>query len=65
MADLKRKMFDDFDIPETPTAAVEVITEPKKKKTTTKEHRSIPLNYRNYLGAAYKVFEQELSLIHI
>ena len=30
-----------------------------QKKQETEEHRSIPLNYRNFLGAAYRVFEEE------
>ena len=63
MADLKRKIFDDFDIPDTPVG--EPINEsPPPKKKVTEDGRSMPLNYRNYLGAAYKVFEEE-TLIKI
>ena len=64
--DLKRKMFDDLDIPETPKPTdliSQAMSAPKKKKQKEIEH-SIPLNYRNYLGAAYKVFEEE-TLIKI
>ena len=87
MTDLKRKIFDDFDIPETPkdflasvickqketcgnecncknTPITKQIFSPPLKKKTTEQHRSMPLNFRNYLGAAYKVFEEE-TLINI
>ena len=87
MTDLRRKIFDDFDIPETPkdflasiickqkdtcgancncqkTPIKKNIFSPPLKKKATEQHRSMPLNYRNYLGAAYKVFEEE-TLINI
>ena len=64
MSDLKRKIFDDFDIPETPTTTPDSSKESPIKKQMTEEHRSIPLNYRNYIGSAFKVYEQE-TLIKI
>ena len=66
MNDLKRKMFADFDIPETPKSndlISQAISIPKPKKKKQIEH-SIPLNYRNYLSSAYKIFEEE-TLIKI
>ena len=66
MNDLKRKMFADLDIPETPKPddlISQAISIPKPKKKKQIEH-SIPLNYRNYLSSAYKVFEEE-TLIKI
>ena len=59
MTDLKRKIFDDFDIPPTPVNSAPSSRESSAKKQETEEHRSIPLNYRNFLGAAYRVFEEE------
>lgn len=59
MADLKRKIFDDLDIPETPVD----IEKPQKKKQIV-HTQSVPLNFRNYLSSAYKVFEEE-TLIKI
>lgn len=69
--DLKRKMFDDLDVPETPKerdllaiamTGNSMLPPPKKKQTDTM--RSMPLNYRNYIASAYKVFEEE-TLIKI
>ena len=65
--DLKRKIFDELDIPETPQTndlIAQAMQPPSKKKQTTVESHSIPLNYRNYLSSAYKVFEEE-TLIKI
>ena len=56
---LKRKIFDDLDIAETPKP----VEKPKKKVVSTNQ-QSMPLNYRGFLSAAYKVFEEE-TLIKI
>ena len=54
MTDLKRKIFDDFDIPPTPVNSAPSSRESSAKKQETEEHRSIPLNYRNFLGTGNK-----------
>ena len=60
-ADLKRKLFSQLDIPDTPSTQDPTETPKKREKT---EHASIPSNYRKLLSAAYKVFEEE-TLINI
>ena len=60
-ADLKRKLFSQLDIPDTPSTQDPTETPKKREKT---EHASIPINYRKLLSAAYKVFEEE-TLINI
>ena len=63
MTDLKRKIFDDLDIPETPKTN-DSISENIKKKKQMVHTQSVPLNFRKYLSSAYKVFEEE-TLIKI
>ena len=62
---LKRKIYDDLNIQETPknNDLISQAMVPQVKKAKQLEH-SIPLNYRKYLSSAYKIFEEE-TLIKI
>ena len=62
-ADLKRKMFDEFDVPETPVST-HTHAVVKKSKSQEENERSKQLNYRQFLSSAFKIYEEE-TLIQI
>ena len=63
MSDLKRKLFDEFDVPETPVST-HTHAVVKKSKSQDENERSKQLNYRQFLSSAFKIYEEE-TLIQI